>query len=147
MAGFEPTAPSSRTKCATKLRYIPTAAFSLYHISGRALQRTQFFLGRVGSPLPVTAPQSCDSLHFRRPNHAKITAPGNIPLLPHASASGHPSCERFSQRAIAVHLPASSFHPPVLILNTHRARACLAAFAIAATVLTTTYLLVQSENY
>ncbi len=27
MTGFEPAAPSSRTKCATKLRYIPLDAF------------------------------------------------------------------------------------------------------------------------
>ena len=34
MTGFEPAAPSSRTKCATKLRYIPkmTATVICYHV-------------------------------------------------------------------------------------------------------------------
>jgi hypothetical protein len=41
MAGFEPTAPSSRTKCATKLRYIP---LFIFRVSQYAMEMTADFV-------------------------------------------------------------------------------------------------------
>ena len=37
MTGFEPAAPSSRTKCATKLRYIPLDHLKRQHQVNRAV--------------------------------------------------------------------------------------------------------------
>lgn len=44
MTGFEPAAPSSRTKCATKLRYIPTyySIILRYHSLAALRQKTLF---------------------------------------------------------------------------------------------------------
>ncbi len=44
MAGFEPTAPSSRTKCATKLRYIP---FFIFRVSQSAMEMGNRLAGQA----------------------------------------------------------------------------------------------------
>ncbi len=48
MTGFEPAAPSSRTKCATKLRHIPRSTKPLYHLLSTYLS----FLHHLSTNVP-----------------------------------------------------------------------------------------------
>ena len=59
MTGFEPAAPSSRTKCATKLRYIPIyySIVLRYHSLVALWQKNPFCLGATSSQENLTFSQ------------------------------------------------------------------------------------------
>ena len=59
MTGFEPAAPSSRTKCATKLRYIPIYTIQLFYgiIAWQLWAKNPFCLGATSSQENLTFSQ------------------------------------------------------------------------------------------